>query len=185
MDGFNRGFVLAVAALSAAASFLLLVVTLDLVPPSALGGGWAGDQLRELDGLRGGDRAVAVALLSIITVGAGTLAVIEAVVPQREVTATDGEGLRFGISRGGIGAVVEYVCQDISGIGEVTPTIKGSSRGLLIDCVTTLEPRYNPIEVGQRLRSRVKSSIEAAVGIPVREVFVHVRPSPGMPGSTP
>jgi hypothetical protein len=83
------------------------------------------------------------------------------------------------MTREGIGSIVSYVCRDVRGIGEVRPTVKGGSRGLEIDCVTTLEPRFNPVEVGRRLRSHIKGRVEEAIGVPVREVVVHVRPRSG------
>jgi hypothetical protein len=115
--------------------------------------------------------------LLVLTLGAGALATLELLTQRREVTTEDGDGFRFGISRDGIARVVQQVCQGMKGIRDVQPRVKGNASGLHIDCVARLEPRYNPVEAAQRLRAQIKGSLESAVGIPVREVTVHMQPS--------
>jgi hypothetical protein len=183
LDTFNRVFVLTIALLVAVTALALLLVTAGLVSPGAFAGGWIGEQLRQLDSLHGSSEILALALVAILAAASTTLAALELIAPGREVTTVDADGLRFAISREGISRVVQYVCEDVTGVDDVQPTVRSSGRGLEIDCVTTLQPRFNPIEVSQRLKARIESSVEAAIGVPVRQVTVHARPAPA-PRST-
>jgi hypothetical protein len=176
MDGFNRGFVLLISLLFAAAALVVLVVTIDLFGPGVLGGGWLERQLAHFDGLTGSSRAAVVLALMLILGGAALLVAIEVAGRRREVTTQDGDGYRFGVSREGISRIVQHICQDLRGVEEVQSRVKGGSRGLVIECDTRLQPRFNPIEVGQRMRAQVKSSVESTIGIPVREITLHMQP---------
>jgi hypothetical protein len=117
-----------------------------------------------------------VLALLLILGAAALLVAIEVAGRRREFTTTDRDGFRFGVSREGISRIVQQVCQDLRGVEAVQSRVRGGSRGLVVECDTRLQPRFNPIEVGQRMRAHVKSSVESTIGIPVREIILHMQP---------
>jgi hypothetical protein len=175
VDTFNRGLVLALAVLVAAAGLILFAVVIGLLPASIAEGAFG-----DLSALNRPERVAAALACLLITSGAAGLVALELHDRRREVTTRTSDGFRYGISRDSISHVVQEMCAELTGIEAVQSRVTGSGRGLSIDCVARLQPRFNPVEVSQRLRYQVKQSVEATIGIPVREISVHVEPPAGV-----
>jgi hypothetical protein len=150
---FETIFLLAVAAAFAIAAVVWLLV---------------------LFGVSGRDAAI---MFLLVGVPAGLAAAAAAAIAMmrawsRSVQAEDSNGTRFRIRLASIGRLVEAAGNDVPGVAEMAPVVHGDGHGVQIQCVAHLQPRYNPLDVRQRLRGHLRSFIPAVTGVPVGHVAV-------------
>ncbi len=123
--------------------------------------------------------AAAIALLMIVAgCGLGAAVLGFRRLAPRSLRALDNNGTKFRISQVGIDHLVELAASEVPGVEELASTVHTRSQGLAVECIARIEPRYNPIDVRQRLRGHLKERVPALAGVPVAGVAVRFQGLP-------
>ena len=187
---FNRILIILLSVVAIISAGAVLLTTLGLIQPSqaAASGSWVAERLLQFTQLDSTTwRSTVVVSLAIILL-ALALFVFELLPGRRAprtITLRDDTAGKVTVALDGLRKLADREAGRVPGVVQARSDVAEDPPGLRIACRVAVDPSKSVPDMSEKLRERVKTSVEHHVGVAVTQVLVETSVSPAATNRRP